>query len=154
MSKIVVKNIIIENFDPKEHSANFKVNFLSDSKEKQIVKRLQLKHPLSIVNHLFLAVKSKDKIILDRPPSDPIEALEMYSPIKIENEDDTEEKIINFITHLCTKAKSLKTNTSATVHMKIVNEFKTARLDLIPDQKEKKQHDSSYLKMFKRNMKI
>ncbi len=154
MSKITFKNIIVENFDPKQLSAKFKVNFIKESKEEQIIKEFPLKHPLNIANHIFLAVKSKDRIVLDAPPSDPLEALEMYSPIKIENEEDTEEKIINFITHLCTRARSLKTNTKAIVHMKIINEFKTARLDLISEPKEKKEKDSSYLKMFKRDMKI
>ena len=153
MSKIKLKNIIIENFDPKELSANLKINFFSDDKEHQIVKRFQLKHPFTIVNNLFLAIKSKDKLVLDRQPADPLEALAFYSPIKIENEEEVEEKIINFITHLCTKARSITTNKNAIVHMKIVNEFKTARLDLILQPKQKKEQDSTYLKMYKRTMK-
>jgi len=154
MSKITFKNILVEGFDPKTLIAKLKISFIRENREEQIIKEFQLKHPINIVNHIFLAAKSKDKILLDRPPSDPLEALEMYSPIKIEDEENIEGKIISFITDLCVRAKNVTTNKNALQHMKILNWFKTARLDLIQEQKEKRQHDSSYLKMFKRNMKI
>lgn len=154
MGKITFKNILVESFDPKTLSAKLKVNFIKENKDDYIIKEFQLRHPLTIVNHIFLATKSKDKILHDRPPSDHIEALEMYSPIKIEDEDHIEEKIISFITDLCVKAKNITTNKNAVHHMKILNWFKTARLDLIQQQKEKKEKDSTYLKMFKRTMKL
>jgi|SRR3989344_1016430 len=153
MSKIAFKNIQVEGFDPKTISAKLKISFIRENKEDYVTKEFQLRHPLTIVNHIFLATKSKDRILHDRPPSDPLEALEMYSPIKIEDEDHVEEKIISFITDLCVKAKSMTTNKNAVQHMKIINWFKTARLDLVLQQKEKKEHDSTYIKMFKRTMK-
>ncbi|MBI2499862.1 hypothetical protein HYV88_06470 [Candidatus Woesearchaeota archaeon] len=153
MSKIAFKNITVESFDPKTISAKLKISFIRENKEDYVNKEFQLRHPLTIVNHIFLATKSKDRILHDRPPSDPLEALEMYSPIKIEDEDKVEEKIISFITDLCLRAKNMTTNKNAVQHMKIINWFKTARLDFVLQQKEKKEHDSTYIKMFKRTMK-
>ena len=154
MSKITFKNIVVESFNPKTISARLKINFTKENKEEYIIKEFQLRHPLTIVNHIFLATKSKDKMLHDRPPSDPIEALEMYSPIKIEDEENIEEKIISFVTDLCVKAKNITTNKNAVQHMKIINWFKTAHLDLVLQQKEKKEKDSTYIKMFKRTMKL
>lgn len=151
MTRIKIAGIRVRDFKPKENLAVLEINFIKNGVKEQVIKEFILKHPLTLLNKIFLAVKSKDKMIFDATSSDPLEELEKYSPIIIEEEDKVEEKLSNFITDLCQRVRIMKSNTDASKHMRMIDEFKTARLDLIlDDRKVERKRDPYYLRMLKR----
>ena len=130
MALIQILNIRSLQFNPKELTAEIEVIFSKDGKHDNMKGQYYLKNPEEIFNKILLEVKSKNKMIFDDPRLSPVELLERYSPIKIHNEEQTEEKMFNFIRMLCEKARILKNTKEAREHMRILNEFKTTSLKL------------------------
>ncbi|MEK6934882.1 MAG: hypothetical protein AABW46_03315 [Nanoarchaeota archaeon] len=152
MTRIKIKKVKVLDYNIKKNLARLEVGFIKDGNEEKIVRELEMKYPLTLVHSLFLAVKSKDKLIFDEIVSDPLEALEKYSPITIEMEDIIAEKMNIFLTDLCQKAKILKVNTDAKKHMKLLDQFKTAKLEFVSSKEVEKKRDPSYLRMLRRNI--
>ncbi|MEK6826276.1 MAG: hypothetical protein AABX08_00915 [Nanoarchaeota archaeon] len=130
MTAIKINTIKITNFKPKELVAEFEIAYMKDSEKLSFKKEYLLKNPEGLLNRVFLDIKSRDKIIVDDPRLDPVEKLNIYSPIIIKDEDKVEEKVYRFIRVLCEKAISLKNTRNAQTHMKLFDEFKTASLSL------------------------
>ena len=127
MSHITIHSIKISNFEPRTLSAEIEVVYTENNAQERIIKKCILKDPITLVNKIFLEIKSKNRMLFDDTLT-PEELLERYSPINVENEEQIEEKMFNFIKTACDKARSLKTTKEAKEHMKIINEFKTSSL--------------------------
>ena len=128
MAQLKIDYIRVNTFKPKEQLAEIEISFYKDDKQELIKKEYLLKNPLGLLRKMLLDIKSKDRIIFDDPTLDPVEMLKIYSPVLIKDEEETEEKIFNFIKGLCGKAHYMKTTKDAKTHMKLFDEFKTASL--------------------------
>lgn len=127
--KIKIQQIVMSNYKPREMLAEFEISYLTNSTQNFIKKEFPLKNPMKLTHQIILDIKSKDKIIFDEE-LDPLERLERYSPIIIENYEDVEEKLFNFLKTLCEKSKKLQNSKDATEHMRLFNHFKTVKLNL------------------------
>ena len=130
MGKIEIHQLKIINFDAKKSIAEIEVYFTDNGSPDRISHIFELKQPEKILNQIFLYVKSKNRIQFDDPKLSPVELLERYTPVLIINEEQTEEKIFNFIRALCEKSKRLKNTKDAREHMKLFDEFKTSSLQI------------------------
>ena len=128
--KIKVQQIRLLNFEPKTKIANIEIMFKKGEKESKISKEYQLKSPDSLVTQIFTEIKSKDKLLIDNAALSPVERLNIYSPIIIENVDSTEEKVYNFMKTICEKAARMKSSKDAKEYMRIFDELKTISLKL------------------------
>ena len=129
MSHIKISSLRVINFEPRTLTAEIETLYIENNLQEKISKRFLLRDPITIVNQIFLEIKSKNRMLFDDTLT-PEELLERYSPINVENEEQVEEKMINFIKTACEKARSLKSTKEAKEHMKIINEFKTITLNL------------------------
>ncbi|MFH1592642.1 MAG: hypothetical protein ABIB47_04730 [Candidatus Woesearchaeota archaeon] len=130
MTTLTIKHINVTNFKPKEIRAQLEIGFDKGDKPQTINKEYLLKNPEELLTQIFLDIKSKDRVIIDDPTLDPVEKLEIYSPIIIKDEEQVEAKIYQFIKQLCEKAAHIKNTRDAKVHMKLFDEFKTASLQI------------------------
>jgi len=130
MAHLKIDCLRVTNFKPKEQVAEIEISFYRGDKQETIKKEYLLKNPLELLKKVLLDIKSKDRIILDDPTLDPVEMLNIYSPIIIKDEEDVEEKIFHFIKGLCDKAHHMKINRDAKSYMRLFDEFKTANLKL------------------------
>ena len=128
MPKIQLKTIRVMNFDPKTSIANIEISFINNNSQQKIVKEYHLKNPSDLIFRLFIDIKSTNKILFEDPRLSPVELLERYSPILIEDEEKVEEKVYHFLKTLCEKATYMRTSRDATKYMRMFDEFKTASL--------------------------
>ena len=129
-TRIKIENIKVVRFDPKTLVTQLEVLFKDGEKQEKVITEYLLKNPEKILNELLLAIKSKNRMIIDDATLNPVEKLEIYSPIVIEKEEETEVKVFNFIRLLCEKANRLKNTKNAKDYMQLFNEFKTQSLKL------------------------
>jgi len=130
MSEIIkIQKVMVSSYNPKEMLAEFEIYYLKNNKQELIKKEYPLKNPLKLTHQIILDVKSKNKIIFEEE-LEPLEALENYSPIKLENYDDVEEKLFSFLKELCEKSKKLQNSKDAGEHMRLFDQFKTGKLNL------------------------
>ena len=129
-NKIKINSLRIIDYKPKELLAVIEISVQKEDKKEKITKEYYLKRPEELLNSILVDIKSRNKIIIDDPTLDPIERLNIYSPILIEDEEKTEEKIYNFLRMSCEKAAHLKNSKEAKVHIKLLDYFKTASLQL------------------------
>jgi len=130
MSEIIkIQKVMVSSYKPKEMLAEFEISYLKNNIQELIKKEYPLKNPMKLTHQIILDVKSKNKIIFEED-LEPLERLERYSPITLENYDDVEEKLFNFLRDLCEKSKKLQNSKDATEHMRLFNQFKTVKLDL------------------------
>ena len=130
MSHIQINHLSLLNFKPENLTADIEVTFTENDNKEKVIKNYILKNPEKILTQIFLEVKSKNRILFDDPTLDPIELLEKYAPIIIDNQDQVEEKIFNFTRSLCENARKLKNSKEAAQHMKLLDKFKTESLTL------------------------
>lgn len=130
MPHIQINQLILVNFNPKELTADIEISFTENEIKEKVIKNFLLKQPDKILNQILIEVKSKNRILFDDPTLDPVELLNKYAPIIIDNQEQTEEKIFNFTKSLCENALKLKNTKEAAQHMKLLDQFKTASLTL------------------------
>ena len=126
MGKIQIHQLKIINFDAKKSIAEIEVYFTDNGSPDKISRVFELKQPEKILNQIFLYVKSKNRIQFDDPKLSPVELLERYTPVLVMNEEQTEEKIFNFLRNVCDKARRIKTIKDAKEHMLAIDQIKTA----------------------------
>ena len=130
MSEIIkIQKVMVSSYKPKEMLAEFEISYLKNNIQELIKKEYPLKNPMKLTHQIILDVKSKNKIIFEED-LEPLERLERYSPIILENYDDVEEKLFNFLRNLCEKSKKLHNSKDATEHMRLFDQFKTVKLDI------------------------
>ena len=131
-TRIKLEYVKVYNFDPKTTQAELEICFNENGEVKKFSQQYILKNPDKLLDKVFIAIKSKDRV-LPAAPLSAEEMLEMYSPIIIEKPEETEEKMFNFLRFLCEKASRMKKTTNASEYMQLFNEFKT--ISLYFDQK-------------------
>ena len=127
---IKISGVKAINFDRKTLHAEFQITFSKDGRLNSIIKTFPLKGPVRIVSDIVYTIKSKDRLIIDDPTLDPVEKLNFYSPIIIENLEQTEEKLLNYFSELCKQAAKLSKIKDAKEHLRILDQLKTTSLVL------------------------
>ncbi len=130
MANIEINAIRVINFNPRDSTADIEASFTKNGIQEKVTENSLLRNPEKILRNLFLKIKSKNKLLFDDPTLSPVELLDKYSPIIIQNEEQTEEKIFNFLRTVCEKSKRLKNTKEAREHVVLLDYIKTSCLKL------------------------
>lgn len=129
MHKTILKinKININNFQPKDTKADITINFTKNQEPKTITKEFILKEPFTLTRKLMLAIKSQGKFIVEGESDDILENIYITQFI---DEEETEEKLLNFFKKLCTQVSELKHQKIAREYMRKVDKIKTLKLEI------------------------
>jgi len=110
---IEINKIQIENFQPKGTKANIIVNFTKNNEKNQLNKEFILKEPFNLTRKILISIKSTGKFIIESESDDILENIYITELI---NEEEIEERLLNFFKKLCTSVSELK-------HMRIAKDY-------------------------------
>lgn len=127
-SKVVyeVKGVSVANFDPKSNSIIFKIKFSKNNLPQEIVKSFNFTDTAALVAEVMKEMKKKDKVM----DLDEADFLADYQVVDFVDEEDAEEKLLNFFNRIKEKVRVLRKSTNATNYMKLFDEIKIARMEL------------------------
>jgi len=123
---IEINKIQIENFQPKGTKANIIVNFTKNNEKNQLNKEFILKEPFNLTRKILISIKSTGKFIIESESDDILENIYITELI---NEEEIEERLLNFFKKLCTSVSELKHMRIAKDYMKKVDQIKTTKLE-------------------------
>ena len=128
MQKVLyeLKRVELVDLKPREGNSGVLVFFEKEGREKVLSLHFDLTNPVDIVNKILLGIKTHDKIIIDE--SDDI--LQNIYITRVFNEENIEDRLLNFFQDICAKSKKLKNLRDAREYMKLYDQMKIARLVL------------------------
>ncbi len=125
MVKIKLNQIKVLNYNFRDFLAQLEISFTRDGENHTVNRQYVLRKPEDLFNNIFLEIKSKDSVIVDDPTLDPVEVLEFYSPIIVEELESVETQLYHFLRDICEKAARLKKTRSAQEHTQLREQFDT-----------------------------
>ena len=123
---IIVKEVKIQEYSPKENSAALKISYLCDAELQSMYKKVTLKNPEELTEEILRDIRLRSKIELSET-DDPLGSIFV---VHLHEEDRVEEKLFNFLAKVCEKCRYLKHVSNHQEYMKIYDEIKIQRIAL------------------------
>ena len=121
---IIVKEVKVDNYAPKENTASLRISYMRDAEKETMFKKVILKNPEELTAELMKDIKARSKIELSEA-DDPLGSIFV---VHMHNEDNTEEKLFNFLAKVCEKCRYLKHITNHHEYMKVYDEIKIQKI--------------------------
>ncbi|GEM_PF-854600 len=122
-----VEKLTISQFDPKQGIGTFILHFSKDKEHQTFEKKYALEHPEPIVQDILKEIKQRGKIEID----DYDDLIGSIFVVRLQDEDNVDEKLFHFFSRLCEKAKAMKHMKSHAEYMKLYDEIKIKELNLV-----------------------
>lgn len=119
-----VKKIEMVDFKPKDFVSVLKITFTKNDIPQQFTKEFSFINPVEIVNKIILEIKKTDRMIVE----DSDDILQNIYITRIDDEENTEEKMLYFFQNLSAKLNKIKSLKKAPDYMKLYDEIKTTKL--------------------------
>ena len=123
-----VEKLTIRQFDPKQCTGTFVLHFSKDNERQTFEKKYTLDKPEPIVQDILREIKQRGKIEIN----DYDDLIGSIFVVRVQDEDNVDEKLFHFFSRLCEKAKAMKHMKSHGEYMKLYDEIKIKELRLTP----------------------
>ena len=121
-----VKGVSVINFDPKKNSIIFKIKYVKNNILQELVKPFNFSDSASLVAEVIRDIKKKDKVM----DLDEEDFLADYQVVDFIDQEDAEEKLLNFFNRIAEKNRILRKSVNASNYMKLFDEIKIAKMEL------------------------
>ncbi|HLD15959.1 MAG TPA: hypothetical protein VJB94_05280 [Candidatus Nanoarchaeia archaeon] len=121
-----VKGVSVANFEPKNSSIVFKIKYTKNNTNGELIKTFNFSDAASLVSEVMREIKRKDNVV----DLDEEDFLADYQVVDFVDQEEVEEKLLNFFNRIKEKVRILKKSTNASNYMKLFDEIKIARMEL------------------------
>ncbi|HLD12804.1 MAG TPA: hypothetical protein VJB87_04385 [Candidatus Nanoarchaeia archaeon] len=119
-----IKNILVKQFEPRQSHIIFDINYSKNGAIITLTKDYKFDDPANFVKQIIHDIKKKDATE-NWEDNDPLAG---YQVINLKNQEDTEERLLNFIARIHEKARLMKRMKDAKKYMQLFDDMKTARM--------------------------